>query len=218
MTSWTEPVRASDPFPQLVELPTPVGGVGRGGDDLDAARAQAIEQGYQAGFDRGLADGVVRGEADGRRAVAERVEEVLAQIAAAADRARADDALVAASMGATLVDVAVRIAEAVIGREVATSQGAGREALERALRVAPDDGHLIARLHPDDARLLDASTVPTTSRRTIEVLADSRIERGGCIVDTPSGAVDALLSTALARVAAALAGDDDRDEAGEATA
>ena len=94
------------------------------------------------------------------------------------------------------------------------SSAPGRAALERALRIAPDEGHLVARLHPDDARVLDVSAVAgSPSRRTIEIVADPAVEPGGCVLDTPTGSIDALLSTALERVGEALAvGDDDGDE------
>ena len=207
MTSSTDaPVVRTDPFPALGELLLPVASAGSHGGILDELRARAEAEGRRAGYEQGRQDGFDRGLAEARSLVGERVDAVLASIEEAVARSQADDALVAASLGNAVVTAALEIAEAVLGREVALAESPGRDALVRALVAAPPTGHLVARLHPVDAELVAASDLPGSERRTIEIVGDPAIEPGGCVLDTPTGQVDALLSTALSRVAEALTG------------
>jgi len=50
--------------------------------------------------------------------------------------------------------------------------------------------------------------IQSAENRRIEVVADPSVEPGGCLLDTPTGRVDALLSTALARAAEVLGATD----------
>jgi flagellar assembly protein FliH len=210
MTSWTEgAVTAADPFPLLVELPPAAAGAV---DALSEVRAHAFEQAYHAGFAEGLRDGRVRGEAEGAVVVRAHVDAVLATLSDSVARQRAEEDQLTSSLGPSVIDAALRIAEAVLGRELELADSPGRDALVRALRAAPERGHLVARLHPDDAALLHDADVPgSTGRRTLEVVADPSVERGGCLLETPTGSVDALLSTAFERVREVLTGDAETD-------
>lgn len=206
MTSSTDTLR-SDPFPPLGELLVP----GDGGA-LAELRQRARAEGYEDGFAAGRAEGFDVGAAAGRALVADRVERVLAEVAAAAERARLDDAAIAESLGAVVLDAALELARAVVGRELALAESPGRDALLRALRAAPREGRLVARLNPADAELLGADDVAALSDRPVELVADPDVEPGGCLLETSTGSVDALLSSALGRVAEALLGTTEEAE------
>lgn len=205
MTSSTDTLRA-DPFPSLGELLLPR--VGTSDGVLAELRGRAEAEGYAAGFDSGRAAGFDAGVVAGRALVGERVGAVLDTLTAEAERALSDAPVVAGSLGSAVVDAALALAAAVLGRELAVAASPGRDALLRALTEAPDEGRLVARLHPTDVELLDLDGIQSAENRRIEVVADPSVEPGGCLLDTPTGRVDALLSTALARAAEVLGATD----------
>ena len=208
-TSSTEVVLPRDPFPALSELLLPQAGGERSA--LDELRDRARAEGWQAGFESGHADGVAAGIVDARDAPSTQAAIVLGQIESGVQAALAEQATVVASLGAAIVDAALDLARAVVGHEVAASASPGRDALLRAFTEAPTTGSLVAHLHPDDVELLGGD-LPAHGVAEVAVVPDATVERGGCIVETSSGRIDALLSTALARAAAAL-GATEVDEA-----
>jgi flagellar biosynthesis/type III secretory pathway protein FliH len=90
---------------------------------------------------------------------------------------------------ASVVDLALAVAKRVIGQELSTHpdrvRALVREALDRVRRAT----HVRVRVHPEDAAELAVEG--------IEVVADASIERGGCIVQSDLGDVDARLDVRL---------------------
>lgn len=190
-----------------------------GNDPLDAIRLAAWEDGHAEGrsegralgraegFEVGRAEGRAAGYEEGRAAaVADAVAAVRADTASALDaleraagQLAAAEAVSLADVEAIVVDLALRIAEAVLDRELAVAADPGADALRRALALAPEDGHIVARLHPDDVATL-GDLAELAPGRHVELVADPAVSRGGAVVDVGAARIDARLSTALARV------------------
>jgi flagellar assembly protein FliH len=167
----------------------------------------------------GMAQGFAAGWAEGRQRAQEAADEAAAARAAAdeqaMDRLRADQqALVAALaevatrcdavladrqelLATEAVDLGLRIAEAVLGRELAAMTDAGAEALRRALAEVPPTLAATVRLHPADAAALDPAE---TAGRPVTVVADPGVATGSAILETEVSTVDASIETAFARV------------------
>ena len=178
----------------------------------DRARAAGTAQGYAAGW------------SEGRRRAQEEADRAAEEHAAAAARARTEmlgtqqslvDALTAAvercdadlaSRQAELADAAVslglRIAEAVLQREVATMVDPGAEALRRALAEVPPTVTATVRMHPADLAALDHSVL---AGRPVTVVADAGVPTAGAVLETEVTTVDATIESALARVREVLA-------------
>ena len=190
-----------------------------GNDALDAIRAAAWDEGFANGqregfaagradgFEVGIAEGRPVGHAEGRAsAVAAATAQVRSEVesalgaldAAASDLARAE-AVSLADIEATVVDLAIRIAEAVLEREVGASVDPGADALRRALSLAPEHGDLVARLHATDLDSI-GDIADLAPGRSIRLVADPAVGRGGALVESGAARVDARLETALARV------------------
>lgn len=199
-----------DPFPDLASLPH-LSYLGPDEQRAEEVRARGYEDGRTAGMAQGLFEGRARGEAEARLACQGQILATLGSLESAAMTARSDDALVAASLADSLVHVALQLAEAIVGYEVSVSNSPGRDAIRRALAMAPDTGPLVARLHPADVAMLDAAEL--AEGRDIQVLADMSVPRGGCLLRTSVGMIDALLSTAVDRVRDALISGTDPEHA-----
>jgi flagellar assembly protein FliH len=177
----------------------------------DRARAAGMAQGYAAGW------------AEGRRRAQEASDQAAAERAAADQQAaaqlRADQQALVTSLGDAVarcdavlaerqellateaVDLGLRIAEAILGRELATMTDAGAEALRRALAQVPPTVTATVRLSPADAAALDPAEI---AGRPVTVVADPSVAAGGAVLETDVSTVDAGLETALARVREAL--------------
>lgn len=125
--------------------------------------------------------------------------EVAAQASAEIARAKMQAGQVLASSEGQLIELACRIAEKIIGRDLdrdrevvleicATAIESVRQAKAMVLRVNPKDGQLLRERKP---RLMELVG------RTLDIAIkdDADIEPGGCVIQTEFGTVDAQLKT-----------------------
>jgi flagellar assembly protein FliH len=103
-----------------------------------------------------------------------------------------------------LTKLVIAISERVINRELATDEKAIRGVIDAALDELGRSGIVIARVNPDDAAALrDAirhdewHPLPTVE---LEIAADSDIARGGCVLESDYGQVDATVETQIAQL------------------
>lgn len=185
------------------------------------AESASVAEGYASGYSAGWSAGA--------RAALKDAEEQRAQIAHDA-ATRADQAATAAREALTtlaraaaaardrltpvvteaeqgLADAAVSLAEALLGAELLDDDASARSALRRALSVQ-DSEVVVVRLNPDDLTRLKATldTLPKDVQvpAGVELVADADLARGDAVSELPEGFLDARLSTAVARVRAAL--------------
>lgn len=172
-----------------------------------AVRGQA--QGFAAGQEQGLAAGADRAahkavlEEQGRLVREQRRQDehdtAVQTLQHAAEGFRRAEVTGAEQIEDLIVELALRLARAVLDRELAVSSCPGTEALARALRLAPTNTPLVARLHPTDL-----ASVRPEMHPLVTLVGDPEIEPGGCIVEGAGRRIDAQLGEALARAAAAM--------------
>lgn len=80
------------------------------------------------------------------------------------------------------------------------------EALESLLLSAC---HITLRVHPDDHALVTQGAAEVLAARGARVVSDSALLRGGCMVESDIGVIDASIETRWRRAAAALGCDED---------
>jgi len=161
--------------------------------ELAAARARGHEQGLAEGLDEGRAQ----------------LAAAIAALRAAAAAVEAERDRVAEGVERAAVDLALRIAEQVLAgaleigpeRVFDSVRGALRRLVERdcvTILVNPDDLDLVREAAPGIAAELGGI-------ESCEVQAERRVGRGGAVVRTVEGEVDATIATKLARVREVLA-------------
>ena len=170
--------------------------------DVEEATRAMREEASRVGYEDGYTAGRTRAMADAREqldAIGATAETVLRSLDAAAADLAARQAGVVADVEQTIAAMAVQIAEAILDRELRACDAPARDAVRRALQMAPERADAVARVHPDDlASLGDLTTL--TADRTVSVVADPTIERGGCILDVGPCRIDAQIGPALRRV------------------
>jgi flagellar assembly protein FliH len=109
-----------------------------------------------------------------------------------------------------VVSFALELAEAVIGRELELASGPVRDALRRALQLAPPGVVLTVHVNPVDSPYLDEkflseleASVPGSS---LSLSEDPTVEPGGCIVESGACRIDAQIGPALQRAREVLQG------------
>ncbi|HLF40376.1 MAG TPA: FliH/SctL family protein [Acidimicrobiia bacterium] len=185
-----------------------------------AAGLIAVQEGYEAGFERGYTEGFDSGRekaAAEEAAVMARLERAHHALSLAARALHERQALELAGLERDITAAAFELAEAVVGRELALAASPGLEAVARALRLAPPGEAAVVRLHPADAAEVNRAVEPggaVDPSRNLTVVADERVEPGGCVVEAGDCRVDAQISPALARVRDALLGAPELTGAG----
>ena len=127
---------------------------------------------------------------------------------------RRDTALVEVEQD--VLRLVVKIAEKIIGREIERDDSALADMVSAALRHARQREMLVVRVNPNDLTIIQKhrDRLNLAAReRFLDIIADPRVARGGCIIESESGTVDAQLETqlrVLERALLALARGDGR--------
>lgn len=153
-----------------------------------------------------------REEAERLRAAASRAgrEEGLAGVTELLARAVAERDRLLASAEPQLVELAFAIARTVLARAVERDPGSVVETARRALEAARGRERVTVRAHPADLpALLEAALgreeVPP---RALAMRPDAAVERGGVVIETEVGTVEARLSSQLEALRRALGAGD----------
>jgi flagellar assembly protein FliH len=164
--------------------------------------------GYAAGYAEGLEAGRAEAEAEAERRRAE-ADASLGQahwaLLQATARARAAFEQTQDDLEALAIELAIAVAEAVVGRELDRVESPGADALRRALAEGRPRARAIVRLNPDDLAELPASAQNETEG--LELVGDAELARGDCVVETAEVTIDARVAAQLARAAEVLRGE-----------
>ncbi len=103
-----------------------------------------------------------------------------------------------------VADLAIVIAETILQEKLQEEQiQLIIRQIQAVFREFPVFEELTIRLNPQDIEALQQAQSQLFAPgevRNITLIPDERIERGGCIIETPLGAIDAQLSTQLAQI------------------
>ena len=178
-----------------VAVAAPAGG---GADDVMAALARA-EAEADVLREAARQEGLRAGREEALAALAPALE-ALEQAAAAV---QADQLARAERLEAHAVDLSLFLAEKVLGGALAVQPERVVEAVRGALRGIVERERVTVLVHPDDLELVrdavDGLRSGLGGIEHCEVQAERRVARGGAVVRTPDGDVDARVETKLQR-------------------
>ncbi len=161
----------------------------------EAAREAELEAARAAGYDEGLAAG---------RAEVSAAARALASAAAELDEARAASA---AEVEPVAVGLALRIAEKVLGAELEARPELILDVVRGALRRLTEPLPATVLVNPADAGLVRGAIADFSTGHggELSVREERRVERGGCVVQTRAGELDAEIGAQLERAAKVIA-------------
>src|SRR5690606_26281112 len=102
-----------------------------------------------------------------------------------------------------VAELALVVAENVVERELRTDPSLVVSVVRAALAEAADLPVTRIRAHPEDIAILQEAIeaiVPPSLDPKIPLMADPHLERGGCLIETTAGLVDAQPRTKLAEI------------------
>ena len=115
-------------------------------------------------------------------------------------------------MAQALAKAATRLARQIVRSELAgrpeSVAGVAEEAIDALLLSAR---HITLRVHPDDHALVADGAGEVLAARGARLIADASITRGGCLVESNIGLIDASMESRWRRAAAALGSDEPWD-------
>lgn len=167
---------------------------------------QAALTAYRHGVEEGIAQGIRRAEA----ASAARKERDHASAAAFAGAMQEQLARYTERLEREAFRFALAVAGKILRREISLDgEGVLRQVKEAFHRVVGAET-VTLRVHPDDEPMLrerkNEMLASGQGVREILIEPDATVERGGCIIESPSGNIDARVSTQLAQIDSALFG------------
>lgn len=159
-------------------------------DSAEAIRRESAAMGYAEGFREGREHGF----ADVTKMLAAARAQTISEFIRAKD------------VGIT---IGRRLAEKILGRMFELDPSVIADlALQALIASRPRGGTIVLRTHPEDLSRLTAEREAWLARlpmvADIRFVADASVDRGGCIVETPIGRLDARLSTQLDALESAL--------------
>ncbi len=156
--------------------------------DLDAIRKQAFQEGMLAGK--------ISAEKRASEELAKKAEELsklFAEIAGYKSALRSE-------AEAELVELAFAVAKRIVRRELSVDAAAVTALVRSCIQEFPAVGVKRVLVHPDDLRVVRDAVGPD-----IEVAADAHISRGGAVLESEHGRLDARIETQLDEIALGLA-------------
>jgi flagellar assembly protein FliH len=189
-----DPSEAARAMALLREMISRVGDMAPIVDELNrAVHANARQQGYS--------DGIERAQHEMQQQI---VEAIAVLTSAQAERHR-----LAEEHAPALAELAMQIARRVIGAQLDQDPALVRRIVEARIAELEPTTSLTVRVHPDEAASIEED-LPTLERMvkgpgSVAIVPDDTVDRGGCVLVTPVGEVDARVETRLGVLDAAFA-------------
>ena len=216
----------AQPAPPIEALPPPGAAKGAGGsphrpvvhvepDPPAPLVVDATQQARLAALEReAFAKGYEQGERAGAEAGAKRAEAMLRRLAQTLDELAEVRLAMIRQTERQMVQLALAIAKRVVRREVMLD----RELTLTMARVALDrlgnSTSVTIRLHPDDFHATVRRHDDLHAGQRVTVVADPAVSRGGCLVESDFGYVDASVDAQFHEIARALLVDEGHEVPG----
>lgn len=178
-----------------------------------AARQAQLQQRFAEVFEQGRR----QGQEDATRAMREEARQALdvfrrqqatevgAPVAALLTQFQQGLDSVEQALARRLAGIAMQMARQVVRHELQTNAALVVDVTQEALaEVLLSARHITVKVHPIDFALVEQGCADAFEARSARLIADAHVERGGCLVESDLGAVDARLSTRWAGAVAAM--------------
>lgn len=176
--------------------------------DVAAQLAAQLHAARQAGYQDGYRDGLVALDGFKQSFASQTTTQIGALLQSLGDELGG----LQQDMARTLAISATHLARQIVRHELATNPAlvasVAQEAIDTLLLSAK---HITLRVHPDDHPFVVQGAADVLAARGVRLLADASMSRGGVLVESDIGVIDASLEARWRRAAASLGCDEGWD-------
>jgi flagellar assembly protein FliH len=162
--------------------------------------ARIEEEAYENGFSQGEKDGFEIGEQKGAKLV-ERLEALLMELQQLPKH-------IIQQSEKELVDIVFKIAAKVVHQQMKDENNTIATTILDAIYLAAEKKEITLRVNPEDYELVEKLRPEIFSSirelKTMTVTSDVSVTRGGCLLETARGNIDASIETQLKKISEAL--------------
>lgn len=164
--------------------------------DAEAERSKKLQEAYSEGFDKGHKDGYEKGQAEVERLV-DRMHRIIEAVMQRREEILQDTE-------SQIVELVILMARKVIKILSENQKNVVMANVLAALKKVKTRGNVTLRVNLEDIKLTTENVSEFIKHvenvQGITVLEDSAVEKGGCIVETDFGAIDARISSQLSEL------------------
>lgn len=165
-------------------------------DGFQEKTAHIEQEAYEKGFEQGQKDGFEIGEKRALKTV-EHIEALFGELA------QIREAILKRHEKEIIAVISAAI-EAIVHKAAVADDRLIGDAIRHALELSSDRSEIKLRVNPDDYAFIENARPEFFSEfkdiRSIIVHSDPSIARGGCILETPKGGIDARIETRLKKI------------------
>lgn len=176
--------------------------------EQEATWQEMIQQAHE----QGIQEGMTIGKETGRQEIAPAVE-LLHQWIQVLDAEKQE---FFKKLEESLLKLGVFITEKIISREIRQDVKIVKNMVSLALARVSHGGKISIRIHPEDLEMVQSMSLnellPHGTTGDIVVEADVKVDRGGCIIDTPGGTIDARIKTQLEELCSEVFGEENNEK------
>jgi flagellar assembly protein FliH len=160
--------------------------------DLEAVQAAAWAEGFEGGYQSGL------------RSAQQEQEATILELVTLARNALEDADEFTRALERQVVDLSLAVAEKIVERELRSDPNLVIDVVRGALDEVRGVTSASVRVNPEDHAIVAPHWERFVHRPLADrahLVADERVERGGCLIETQMGVIDAQLSSKLSEIA-----------------
>lgn len=166
------------------------------------------QQAHLAALERdAFTKGYAQGERAGLEAGGQRAEAMLRRLAATLEELGTLREEMVRQTEQQLVQLALAIARRVLHREASIDPELAAALAHVALERLGPSSPAVIRLHPDDYGTVTGHQADLWNGRAVKVVPDPAVARGGCLVESDFGYIDASVDAQVNEIARAMLGD-----------
>lgn len=167
--------------------------------EVQSLKETASEEGRKQGLEKGHQEGMEKGREEGQQAYAEAIRKWNGM----AESAVAERKKLLGELQPVLVELVGEALHRCLQKEAKRHHQMVLDFAQEVIKKAQDQVHLKLHLNPEDVEEVEAQKEQlqlSVGAGELEIVPDARIERGGCVLETEAGSVDAKLSTVVEQV------------------
>jgi len=169
-----------------------------GNDKLNRQDTLALQEkeAYEKGFAQGEKDGLELGEAKASR--------LISNLEVLLDEIRQLKHTIGKQYEKEIVDLVYAIAKKIVHTHLNFNETAVRDTIGSALELTAEKRDIVLKINPEDFEYVEKIRPELFSKqpnlKSLTVTPDAAVGRGGCLLETPTGDVDATIETQLERI------------------